>query len=36
MDRAVRRGNLVFCGQMCASRACTLEVCRCEHDHCAA
>ncbi|HUK83401.1 MAG TPA: metallothionein [Verrucomicrobiae bacterium] len=36
LDRGVRRGNLVFCGEACASRVCTLEVCRCEHDGCAA
>jgi hypothetical protein len=35
MDRAVRRGNLVFCGHACAAAACTLEQCACEHDHCA-
>lgn len=35
LDRGVSRGNLVFCGEACASRACTVEVCRCEHDHCA-
>ena len=32
----VRRGNLVFCSETCASRACTVEVCACEHDGCAA
>jgi hypothetical protein len=32
----VRRGNLAFCSEACASRACTIEVCACEHDHCAA
>lgn len=32
--RGVRRGNLVFCGEACAARACTLEECRCEHDAC--
>ncbi|HVM61559.1 MAG TPA: conjugal transfer protein TrbI [Verrucomicrobiae bacterium] len=31
----VRRGNLVFCSETCASRACTVEVCACEHDCCA-
>jgi hypothetical protein len=33
-DRAVRRGNLVFCGEACAAKACTIEHCRCEHDCC--
>jgi len=32
----VRRDNLVFCSEACASRACTVEVCACEHDGCAA
>jgi hypothetical protein len=36
MDRAVRRGNLLFCGQACANNVCTMEQCACEHDHCAA
>jgi hypothetical protein len=35
VDCAVRRGNLVFCGEACAATACTLEQCACEHDHCA-
>jgi len=35
LTRALRRGNLVFCGEACASRACTVESCRCEHDCCA-
>jgi len=35
MERAVRRGNLLFCGEACAAAACTLEQCACEHDHCA-
>jgi hypothetical protein len=30
----VRKGNLVYCSQMCA-HGCTPEQCRCEHDHCA-
>ncbi|MGD0650856.1 MAG: hypothetical protein ABSA97_06925 [Verrucomicrobiia bacterium] len=34
MDHAVHRGNLVFCGEVCATNACTLEQCACEHDHC--
>jgi hypothetical protein len=34
MDRATRRGNLVFCGEACAARACTVETCACEHDAC--
>ncbi|HUJ09797.1 MAG TPA: conjugal transfer protein TrbI [Verrucomicrobiae bacterium] len=34
-DTAVRRGNLVFCGQACAAKACTIEDCHCEHDSCA-
>jgi hypothetical protein len=34
MSKAVRRGNLVYCGEACASKACTPETCRCEHDHC--
>jgi hypothetical protein len=36
LDRGVRNGNLVFCGKACASRACTLEICNCEHDACTA
>ena len=36
MDQAVRKGNLVFCGTACAEKACTIEDCRCEHDHCSA
>jgi hypothetical protein len=35
ITKAIRRGNLVYCGEACASKACTPEVCRCEHDHCA-
>jgi hypothetical protein len=34
MMKALQRGNLVFCSEACASRACTLEICRCEHDSC--
>jgi hypothetical protein len=34
-DAAVRRGNLVFCGEACAAKACTIEECHCEHDDCA-
>lgn len=34
LDRGVRKGNLVYCSEMCA-RGCTPEQCRCEHDHCA-
>ena len=35
MDKAVRKGNLVFCSEMCASHArCTVEECGCEHDCC--
>ena len=34
MAKALRRGNLVFCGEVCASKACTFEDCRCEHDGC--
>ena len=34
MMKALQRGNLVFCSEACASRACTLESCRCEHDCC--
>jgi Prokaryotic metallothionein len=34
-DTAVRRGNLVFCGEACAAKACTIEECHCEHDDCA-
>ncbi len=34
MDKAIRKGNLLFCSETCASRACTVEECACEHDHC--
>ncbi|NQU11967.1 hypothetical protein HQ590_14325 [bacterium] len=33
MDRGYRRGNLVFCNRLCASR-CTIEQCYCECDSC--
>jgi hypothetical protein len=33
-DGGVRRDNLVFCSETCASRACTVELCACEHDGC--
>jgi len=36
LSGGVRRDNLVFCSETCASRACTVELCACEHDHCAA
>jgi len=32
--RALRRGNLLFCGQACAAKACTVEQCACEHGDC--
>jgi len=34
MDKAVRRGNLLFCSETCAAGACTLEECRCECNAC--
>ena len=34
LDHGVRRGNLVFCGEACAAKACTIEECHCEHDDC--
>ncbi len=34
VGEGVRRDNLVFCSETCASRACTVELCACEHDHC--
>lgn len=34
MDRALRKGNLVYCGRACMTQ-CTLEQCMCEHDYCA-
>ena len=33
MERALRKGNLVYCSRACMT-ACTLEKCMCEHDHC--
>ncbi|MGA2138933.1 MAG: hypothetical protein ABSH14_08740 [Verrucomicrobiia bacterium] len=36
LDGGVRRDNLVFCSEACASRSCTAELCACEHDCCAA
>ena len=34
LDRGVRKDNLVYCSEVCAVKACTVEECRCEHDHC--
>ncbi|HUJ72041.1 MAG TPA: conjugal transfer protein TrbI [Verrucomicrobiae bacterium] len=36
LDGGVRQGNLVYCSAACASRSCTVELCTCEHDCCAA
>lgn len=34
MDKATRKGNLVFCSKACAEKACSTESCQCEHDTC--
>ena len=31
--KGYRKGNLVFCNRLCASR-CTINQCYCEHDAC--
>ncbi len=33
VSKGFRKGNLVFCNRICASR-CTIEQCFCEHDAC--
>ena len=33
IEKGYRKGNLVFCGRLCATR-CVINQCYCEHDHC--
>ncbi len=34
LDKGVRKGNLVYCSEVCSSR-CTVDHCLCDHGTCA-